>query len=114
MSQRVFGCIIMCLLCVSSASACDWVRVHNDLRFCLDGRNKAKGRDEICLNLSRGSSQYIGGVENGFRNCQRDNGDQANFKSCKETNQDQLYRDGRSMVDLCKVGLNGERTGGPI
>jgi hypothetical protein len=102
MSTRLCGFAVLWLLCVSStASACDWGRAHGDLRWCMDKNNGARGRGEICLNLARGSSQFMGGVENGFRDCQRDGGSRANFKNCKDENQDRLYNDGRSMLDLC-------------
>lgn len=83
------------------ASACDWGRADRDLQWCMDKRNGAKGRGEICLNLNRGSSQYMGGVENGFQNCQREGSSKANFANCKATDQDRLYNDGRSMIGLC-------------
>jgi hypothetical protein len=86
-----------------TASACEWIRVEADMRWCLVDGHGVQGRGEMIRNLQAGDSNRIGGVENGFRDCQNSGGVRSNFKSCKDENQGRLYNVGRHILGLPDV-----------
>ena len=83
-----------------AVAACDWDRVTADMRWCLvDGRD-VKGRGEMINALQKNDGNFMGGVENGFRDCQASGGVRANFSACKSTDQGKLYYIGRNILGL--------------
>jgi hypothetical protein len=88
------------LFVASPAIACDWGRVEADMKWCLvDGAN-VRGRGTMKNALQQSDSNFIGGVQNGFHECQVSGGIKGNFDNCKHEDQGRLFNVGRRILGL--------------